>query len=192
VFLAKLALGTPAQISSRCHEVASIDASHVPHPKIFSCKKNPCGREFVRSMYRIIQRLYNCGTHTILPLPWPCMPLPHFPETLPSLSRLLTLNVLCERLHLRSINSTLSKIKLLSKHPGGREFVRSIYQIIQRFALLRGLCDSVTPLAIYAAPTPYGAVVKFITAVDVERAMRQTASKVYKLDPITDRDALQR
>jgi hypothetical protein len=75
-----------------------------------------------------------------------------------------------------------------NKNPGGREFVRPIYRIIQRFALLRGLCDNVTPLAIYA----YGNVVKFITSVDVERAMRQTASKVYKLDPIRDRDALQR
>jgi hypothetical protein len=51
---------------------------------------------------------------------------------------------------------------------------------------------SLPGLAIYAAPTPYGDVVKFIMAVDLERAMRQTASKVYKLDPITDRDALQR
>jgi hypothetical protein len=79
-----------------------------------------------------------------------------------------------------------------NKTPGGREFVRPMYSIVRRFVALRGPHDNVTPLAIYVSPTLFGDVVKFITAPDVERIMREIASTVYHLDPVIDKIALQR
>jgi hypothetical protein len=46
-------------------------------------------------------------------------------------------------------------------------------------------------LAICTSATLSGDLAKFITALDVERTLREIASKVYKLDPIKDKAALQ-
>ena len=73
--------------------------------------------------------------------------------------------------------------------PGGRCFVTAMYRIIERFVRLRSPDDHTTPLSIYS-PSP--GVVKLITSSDIEALMRAIASAVYKLDPVKDREALQR
>ena len=74
---------------------------------------------------------------------------------------------------------------------GGRDFVRPMYNVIKRFVQLRSSVDATTPLAIYAKKDA-AASIRFITAIDIEATMRAVAAKLYKLDPVKDRDALQR
>jgi hypothetical protein len=82
--------------------------------------------------------------------------------------------------------------KLFTKNPdpAGRCFVSAMLRIIHRFARLRGVADLQTPLAVYR-PSPVAAPL-LVTSLDIEKVMRDSACRVYKLDPVKDKAALSR
>jgi len=73
---------------------------------------------------------------------------------------------------------------------GGKCFMRAITRIIQRFVRIRCLTDYTTPLALYSSVT--NAEPRFITSKDIEAVMRRVASRVYNIDPVKGKEALQR
>jgi hypothetical protein len=85
--------------------------------------------------------------------------------------------------------------KLFSRHDDetGMCFVSAMLRIIQRFARLRGTTDFATPLGLYQEASLRGSPprILLITSRDIEQLMRETACRVYHLDPIKDRAALQ-
>lgn len=72
---------------------------------------------------------------------------------------------------------------------GGKCFVSAMLPIVQRFIRICGAGDVTTPLALYKNGS--GHQPRFITSVDIEKAMREVASRVYNLDPKKDKAALQ-
>ena len=72
---------------------------------------------------------------------------------------------------------------------GGHDLVRPMLRILRRFARLKGMNDFNTPLALYR--NEGDEFPRFITSTDIERCMRQSAARVYKLDPAKDFEALQ-
>jgi hypothetical protein len=80
--------------------------------------------------------------------------------------------------------------KLFTQNYSGKCFPSAMLRIIRRFISLRGADDTLTPMAVYQSET-YDKSTKFVTAPDIEVAMRRVAARVYKLDPIKDQKALQ-
>jgi hypothetical protein len=80
--------------------------------------------------------------------------------------------------------------KLFSRHDSetGMCFVSAMLRILQRFARLRGIADFTTPLGLYEEEASRGSPprVLLITARDIEKLMRETACRVYHLDPVKD------
>jgi hypothetical protein len=81
------------------------------------------------------------------------------------------------------------KLFARNEKPQGCCCVRAAIRVLERFQRLRGNSDFTTPLAIYR--TTDGQC-RLITSDLVEREMRKLAAKIYHLDPIKDREALQR
>ena len=73
---------------------------------------------------------------------------------------------------------------------GGKCLIRPMLNILRRFARILGTKDTHTPLALYRERGDKPP--KFITASDIERLMRQSAARVYSLDPVKDFTALQK
>ena len=69
-------------------------------------------------------------------------------------------------------------------------WIKFMYSIVRRFVALCGSTDFTTHLSVYRAAS---GVTHLLTAVDVERTMRQVAAKVYNLEPTTKtgKEALQ-
>jgi hypothetical protein len=67
----------------------------------------------------------------------------------------------------------------------------AMIRIIRRFIRLRGVSDTLTPLAIYQSDIP-GKSATFITAPDNEETMRRVASRLYHLDPVKDQATLRK
>ena len=63
-------------------------------------------------------------------------------------------------------------------------------RIVSRFAKLRSLDDTTTPLAIYQHNSHKDA--RFITSADIETSMRTTAMNFYDLDPVKDVEDIMR
>jgi hypothetical protein len=61
-------------------------------------------------------------------------------------------------------------------------WIKFLYSIVKRFVALCGPTDLITPLSVYKHPNGN---VYLLTAVDVERVMRDVAARVYNLDPTT-------
>jgi hypothetical protein len=61
-------------------------------------------------------------------------------------------------------------------------WIKFLYSIVKRFVVLCGSTDFTTPLSVYRHSD---GTVYLLTAVDVERVMRDVAAKVYNLDPTT-------
>jgi hypothetical protein len=61
-------------------------------------------------------------------------------------------------------------------------WIKFMHSIVQRFVALCGSTDFTTPFSVYRAAS---GIIHLLTAVDVERIMRQVAAKVYNLDPTT-------
>jgi hypothetical protein len=70
-------------------------------------------------------------------------------------------------------------------------WIKFLYSIVKRFVALRGPTDCTYPLSAYRHSN---GKVYMLTAVDVERVMREVAARVYNLDPSTPagRSALQK
>ena len=68
-------------------------------------------------------------------------------------------------------------------------FCRAMCRILQRFVRLRGANDTTTPLSVYR--DSYG-VIRLLTSQDITDHMRSIAAKVFDLDPVKDKDLLQR
>ena len=66
--------------------------------------------------------------------------------------------------------------------------IRAFYRIVQRFQRLVGMTDETTPLAVYAT----SAGPRFVTPDVIEKHMRTIASHVHGLDPVKDKEELQR
>jgi hypothetical protein len=79
--------------------------------------------------------------------------------------------------------------KLFTSNNSGKCFPSAMLRIIRRFISLRGVSDCGTPLAIYQPDSP-GKSTTFITAPDIEAAMRKVAARVYHLDPVRDAKSL--
>jgi hypothetical protein len=75
--------------------------------------------------------------------------------------------------------------KLFSRNSSGKCFPSAMLRIIRRFISLRGSSDCWTPLAIYQSDISSQSPT-FITASDIEAAMRRVAARVYQLDPVKD------
>ena len=86
------------------------------------------------------------------------------------------------------------KLYVLNPDPTGFCMVRSVYSALERFqrlvALEPRMDPSVTPLTVYWDPR--SATVKLITGNAIETFIRRLASAVYKLDPVTHAEELQR
>jgi hypothetical protein len=92
-------------------------------------------------------------------------------------------------------NSQNGEEKTYTRNPrvGGREFIRPMYRILQRFVALRGADDITTPLALYSETSHIDPLkVRFVTSSDIDTVMRAVAAAVYKMDPEKDFEALQR
>jgi hypothetical protein len=72
------------------------------------------------------------------------------------------------------------KLYVHSMVKGGRNLITPMYNVLRRFALLRGTSDTTTPLALYSDGGK--AHVRLITAANIEYAMRNVASKLFHLD----------
>jgi hypothetical protein len=81
------------------------------------------------------------------------------------------------------------KLFARNARPQGCCCVRAAIRVVERFHRLRGSVDLTTPLAIFRAADGQCCL---ITSDLVEREMRKLAAKVYHLDPVKDRTALQR
>jgi hypothetical protein len=81
--------------------------------------------------------------------------------------------------------------KLFLRNTSGKCFPSAMIRIIRRFIRLRGANDLQTPLAVYYSDIP-GKSTTFITAPDIEGAMRRVASRVYHLDPVKDQETLRK
>lgn len=75
------------------------------------------------------------------------------------------------------------KLYVPSTIKGGRTMITPMYNVLKRFAILRGTTDIHTPLALYAdgAKTQ----VKLLTSSDIEDTMRKVAAKLFGLNPAT-------
>jgi hypothetical protein len=81
------------------------------------------------------------------------------------------------------------KLFARNEKPHGCCCVRAALRVLERFQRLRGNSDLTTPLGIYRSTDGH---CRLITSDLVEREMRNLAAKVYHLDPVKDRVALQR
>jgi hypothetical protein len=81
--------------------------------------------------------------------------------------------------------------KLFTRNAQGKCFPSAMLRIIRRFIHLQGANDTQTPLAIYQSGSP-NKPTKLITAPDIEAAMRRIAARVYQLDPVKDKQTLQK
>jgi hypothetical protein len=81
--------------------------------------------------------------------------------------------------------------KLFTSNTQGKCFPSAMLRIIRRFIHLQGAHDTKTPLAMYQPAGPSKGK-KLITALDIEEAMRRTAGRVYQLDPVKDKQTLQK
>lgn len=82
-------------------------------------------------------------------------------------------------------NGTINEERLFTANSNraGRDFIRPMYRILQRFSVVCGMNDYTTPLAAYSAGTYDASTgthkVRLITSKDIESAMQFAASKVY-------------
>jgi hypothetical protein len=81
--------------------------------------------------------------------------------------------------------------KLFTSNTQGKCFPSAMLRIIPRYIHLQGANDTKTPLAMYQPAGPSKGK-KLITALDIEEAMRRTAGRVYQLDPVKDKQTLQK
>jgi hypothetical protein len=72
----------------------------------------------------------------------------------------------------------------------GRCACRAWERIVRRFLRIRGPNDEVTPLALFLPKL--GTEPHLVTSADIDKVMRNTASRVYNLDPIRHKTELQR
>jgi hypothetical protein len=71
--------------------------------------------------------------------------------------------------------------KLFTYNYSGKCFPSAMLRIIRRFISLQGANNTKKPMAVYQSGT-YDKSTKFVTAPDIEVAMRRVAARVYKLD----------
>jgi hypothetical protein len=81
------------------------------------------------------------------------------------------------------------KLFARNSNPQGFCCIRAALRVLERFQRLRGSSDSTTPLAVFLSADGQ---CKLITSDLVERVMRDLAATVYHLDPVKDKEALQK
>ena len=98
----------------------------------------------------------------------------------------------CRTTYRTQKNGKNGEERLLTRNPspGGKCFVPAMLRIILRFTRFVSETDTATPMSVYQCPALRETLL--ITSRDIEKEMRLVATRVYKLDPIKDKEALQR